>query len=112
MGHGDTSCDPLLHQTVEQPTLHYLTRSVRRRAAWFKSASRKRPTGSKFGRMAAAKRTSRQLVETQYCQLDTPLRRSYTPRRLEFPSGRFPVLKPSLAVFLIGASATFPSSRE
>src|SRR5713101_3006486 len=40
MGHGDTSCDPHLHQTVEQPTLHYLTRSVRRRAAWFKSAYR------------------------------------------------------------------------
>jgi len=39
MGHGDTSCDPHLHQTVEQPTLHYLTRSVRRRAASFKSAS-------------------------------------------------------------------------
>ena len=26
-------------KTVEQPTPHYLTRSVRRRAAWFKSAS-------------------------------------------------------------------------
>src|SRR5713226_9025889 len=39
MGHGNTSCDPHLHQTIEQPTLHYLTRSVRRRAAWFKSAS-------------------------------------------------------------------------
>src|SRR6266481_689752 len=41
MGHGDTSCDPHLHQTVEQPTLHYLTRSVRRRAAWFKSRYRR-----------------------------------------------------------------------
>src|SRR5712692_7878618 len=41
MGHGDTSCDPHLHQTVEQPTLHYLTRSVRRRAAWFKFGSGK-----------------------------------------------------------------------
>src|SRR6201998_1213879 len=41
MGHGNTSCDPHLHQTVEQPTLHYLTRSVRRRAAAFKSACRK-----------------------------------------------------------------------
>src|SRR3989441_3958561 len=40
MGHGDTSCDPHLHQTVEQPTLHYLTRSVRRRAASFKSSFR------------------------------------------------------------------------
>src|SRR5713226_3943471 len=33
MGHRNTSCDPHLHQTVEQPTLHHLTRSVRRRAA-------------------------------------------------------------------------------
>src|SRR5229473_5894608 len=40
-GHGNTSCDPHLHQTIEQPTLHYLTRSVRRRAAAFKSACRK-----------------------------------------------------------------------
>src|SRR5712671_7302119 len=40
MGHGDTSCDPHLHQTVEQPTLHYLTRSVCRRAASFKLACR------------------------------------------------------------------------
>src|SRR5712664_3948134 len=38
-GHGNTSCDPHLHQTIEQPTLHYLTRSVRRRAAAFKSCS-------------------------------------------------------------------------
>jgi hypothetical protein len=27
------SCDPHLHQAIEQPTLSYLTRSVRRRAA-------------------------------------------------------------------------------
>src|SRR6266481_4553300 len=40
-GHGNTSCDPHLHQTIEQPTLHYLTRSVRRRAAAFKSDNRK-----------------------------------------------------------------------
>src|SRR6202166_202273 len=33
LGHRNTSCDPHLHQTIEQPTLHYLTRSVRRRAA-------------------------------------------------------------------------------
>jgi len=32
-GHRNTSCDPHLHQAIEQPTLHYLTRSVRRRAA-------------------------------------------------------------------------------
>src|SRR6266436_1336951 len=44
MGHGDTSCDPHLHQTVQEPTLHYLTRSVRRRAAWFKSGSRRQST--------------------------------------------------------------------
>jgi hypothetical protein len=37
MSHED-SCDPHLHQTVEQPTLQYLTRSVRRRVASFKSA--------------------------------------------------------------------------
>jgi hypothetical protein len=30
MGHRNTSCDPHLHQIVEQPTLHYVTRSVRR----------------------------------------------------------------------------------
>src|SRR5437016_13648348 len=41
MGHGNTSCDPHLHQIIEQPTLHYLTRSVRRRAASFKSVSEK-----------------------------------------------------------------------
>src|SRR5437660_1640973 len=41
MGHGNTSCDPHLHQTIEQPTLNYLTRSVRRRAASFKSANRR-----------------------------------------------------------------------
>jgi hypothetical protein len=29
-GHRNTSCDPHLHQTVEQPTLRYTTRSVRR----------------------------------------------------------------------------------
>jgi len=33
MGHRNTSCDPHLHQAIKQPTLHYLTRSVRRRAA-------------------------------------------------------------------------------
>ena len=33
MGHRNTSCDPHLHQAIEQPTLDYLTRSVRRRAA-------------------------------------------------------------------------------
>src|SRR5712671_6282887 len=33
LGHRNTSCDPHLHQVIEQPTLHYLTRSVRRRAA-------------------------------------------------------------------------------
>jgi hypothetical protein len=32
-GHRNTSCDPHLHQAIEQPTLHYLARSVRRRAA-------------------------------------------------------------------------------
>ncbi len=32
-GHRNTSCDPHLHQAIEQPTLDYLTRSVRRRAA-------------------------------------------------------------------------------
>ena len=41
MGHENTSCDPHLHQAVELPTLHYLTRSARRRAASFKSSSRK-----------------------------------------------------------------------
>jgi hypothetical protein len=35
MGHRNTSCDPHLHQAIEQPTLSYLTRSVRRRAATF-----------------------------------------------------------------------------
>jgi hypothetical protein len=30
MGHRNTSCDPHLHQTVEQPMLRYTTRSVRR----------------------------------------------------------------------------------
>src|SRR5258708_36697951 len=38
MGHRNTSCDPHLHQVIEQPTLHYLTRSVRRRAATSKRA--------------------------------------------------------------------------
>jgi hypothetical protein len=33
MGQGNTSCDPHLHQTIEQPTLHYLTRIVCRRPA-------------------------------------------------------------------------------
>src|SRR5713101_3224256 len=51
LGHRNTSCDPHLHQVIEQPTLHYLTRSVRRRAATSKRASRKsredgRQTGS------------------------------------------------------------------
>src|SRR6266481_1712619 len=41
MGHGNTSCDPHLHQTIEQPMLNDLTRSVRRRAAAFKSHNRK-----------------------------------------------------------------------
>src|SRR5437879_7264805 len=41
MGHRATSCDPHLHQAIEQPTLHYLTRSVRRRAATSKRPSRK-----------------------------------------------------------------------
>src|SRR5260221_9473585 len=38
MGHRNTSCDPHLHQAIEHPTLHYLTRSVRRRAATSKRA--------------------------------------------------------------------------
>src|SRR5438874_325610 len=46
MGHGNTSCDPHLHQTIEQPTLNYLTRSVRRRAASFKWGSR--TSGSQY----------------------------------------------------------------
>src|SRR6516164_2742629 len=43
MGHRDTSCDPHLHQPVEQPTLHYLTRSVRRAAATCKRVYRASP---------------------------------------------------------------------
>jgi hypothetical protein len=42
MGHGDTSCDPHLHQTVEQPTLHYLMRVRRRAAARPINSSKKR----------------------------------------------------------------------
>jgi hypothetical protein len=41
MRHRNTSCDPHLHQTIKQPTLHYLTRSVRRRAATSKRRNRK-----------------------------------------------------------------------
>ena len=38
LGHRNTSCDPHLHQAIEQPTLHCFTRSVRRRAATSKRA--------------------------------------------------------------------------
>src|SRR5689334_6987811 len=33
MGHGNTSCDHTYIQAIKQPTLSYITRSVRRRAA-------------------------------------------------------------------------------
>src|ERR1700686_2126394 len=39
-GHRNTSCDPHLHQAIEQPMLHPLTRSVRRRAATSKRGNR------------------------------------------------------------------------
>src|SRR4029077_4705695 len=45
-------------------------------------------------------------------QLDTPLRHSYTPPRSAIPSGRTSMLKCSLAVFLIAASATAGFAEE
>ena len=43
MGHRDLLVTQNLSQAIEQPTLHYLTRSVRRRAATSKRASSDQP---------------------------------------------------------------------
>src|SRR5260370_36843523 len=53
MGHRNTSCDHTYIQAIKQPTLHYLTRSVRRRAATSKrpciDSSGHLPGGRQFG---------------------------------------------------------------
>src|SRR5713101_5350018 len=53
LGHRDLLVTQNLSQAIEQQTLHYLTRSVRRRAATSKRANRK--SGSRYRRFPATR---------------------------------------------------------
>jgi hypothetical protein len=61
MGHRNTSCDPHLHQAIEQPNVPYLTRSVRRRAAT--SIRRNRSSGNRSKITCMVIRTNRELAK-------------------------------------------------